>query len=104
MIDLDSSQLKIVQQILQQYIPEYEVRVFGSRVTGTASRFSDLDLALVGSKPLEWRLVEAINDAFAESDLAIMVDVLDWQRTSDVFREEVGELYEVIQEGKTNIR
>lgn len=100
MIDLDHSQFKIVQQILQQHAPEYEVRAFGSRVIGTASRFSDLDLALVGGQPVEWQRVEALKDAFAESDLAIMVDVLDWHRISEGFRQKVGDLYEVVQEGK----
>jgi len=100
MIDLDYSQFKIVQQILQQHAPEYEVRAFGSRVSGTASRFSDLDLALISSEPVDWRRVEALKDAFAESDLTIIVDVLDWQRISEGFRQKVGDLYEVVQERK----
>lgn len=99
MIDLDAAQLKIVQQILQQHVPEYDVRAFGSRVNGTSSRFSDLDLALVGRDRVEWKRVESIKDAFAESDLAIMVDILDWQRISESFRQQIGDHYEVIQKG-----
>lgn len=100
MIDLDTGQLKIVQQILQQYVPKYEVRAFGSRVTGTCSRFSDLDLALVGPEDVEWPLLEAIKDAFSESDLAIMVDVLDWLAIPESFRQEIGDRYEVVQVAK----
>jgi predicted nucleotidyltransferase len=100
MIDLDTGQLKVVQQILQQHVPEYEVRVFGSRVSGTCSRFSDLDLALVGAEDVEWLLLESIKDDFSESDLVIMVDVLDWRTISESFRQEIGNRYEVVQEGK----
>jgi predicted nucleotidyltransferase len=100
MIDLDAVQMKVVNQILQQYVPKYEVRAFGSRVTGTCSRFSDLDLALVGTEAVEWPLLEAIKDAFSESDLDIMVDVLDWQSISESFRQEIGDQYEVVQVAK----
>lgn len=99
MIELDPTQLEIVQKILQQHASEYEVRVFGSRATGTCSRFSDLDLALLGAENVEWTRLEALKDAFAESDLAVMVDVLDWRAISESFRQEIGDRYVVIQDG-----
>ena len=49
MIDLDEKSLQIVKELLRQHVPECKVLAFGSRVTGTASRYSDLDLAIVCS-------------------------------------------------------
>ena len=48
MIDLAPEQLAIVRRLLATYVPECEVRAFGSRVTWTAKPHSDLDLALFG--------------------------------------------------------
>ena len=96
MIDLSQAQLECVRRILQQHAPGIEVRVFGSRVKGTARRFSDLDLALVASSKLSWKQLEALKNAFSESDLPILVDVVDWWAISDSFRECISDHYEIL--------
>ena len=51
MIDLSPQHLQTVRAILGQHVPNCEVRAFGSRVSGAAKSYSDLDLAVVaGSK------------------------------------------------------
>ena len=47
MIDLPPQHLETIRAILRRYLPECEVRAFGSRVTGPAKSYSDLDLAVV---------------------------------------------------------
>lgn len=97
MIDLEPGHLKEVQRILGQHFPGVEAWVFGSRARGTAREHSDLDLALVGEEKLDWKRIEALKDAFAESDLPFMVDVLDWNAISDSFRRAILEQgYEVM--------
>ena len=96
MIDLEPQHLQVVQHILSEHVPECEVRVFGSRANGTARRFSDLDLALISPKPIPWEQMEAVKDAFSESDLPIMVDVLDWHEASAGFRKRVLQNFEVL--------
>ncbi len=66
MIDIKEEHFKIIQAILNQYVPKCEVRVFGSRIKGNAKKFSDLDLALVGEKTLDWKLIAEIKEAFQE--------------------------------------
>ena len=95
MIDLEPGHLELIKRILAEHVPDCEVRVFGSRITGTAQRYSDLDLALIGS--VDWRKIEALKDAFAESDLPMIVDVLDGNAVSESFREIIEKRYEVIQ-------
>ena len=97
MIDLNPKHLKTIQYILAEYVPEYEVCAFGSRVKWTAKDYSDLDIAIVGSKPLSLRQKRRLTEAFEESNLPIRVDIVDWQSISEGFKKIIAEQYEVIQ-------
>jgi type I restriction enzyme S subunit len=97
MIDLKPAHLAEVKRILQEHALGCEVRVFGSRLNGTAGKNSDLDLVLVGKGLLDWRMLESIKDAFAESDLPFRVEVQDWHTISDSFHKIIEKQYEVIQ-------
>ena len=96
MIDLKPAHLAEVKRILREHAPECEVRVFGSRLNGTAEKNSDLDLVLVGRGLQNWRMLESVKDAFAASDLPFMVDVLDWHTISRSFQEIIKKRYEVL--------
>ncbi len=96
MIDLKPHHLEEVQQILAEHVPDCEVRVFGSRAKWTAREYSDLDLAIVGDEPLDWRVLGRLQDAFEESDLPITVDVLDWHTTSQSFQKKIDSDYTVV--------
>ena len=100
MIDLNPKHLETIQHILTVYIPECEVRAFGSRVQWTAKDYSDLDLAVIGSKPLSFRQLRQLAEAFEESYLPIRVDVVDWWSLPDGFRKVILEKHEVIQEAE----
>jgi predicted nucleotidyltransferase len=95
-ISLIPQHLNEIKKIFRERAPDCEVRVFGSRVNGTAQPFSDLDLALVGAVKLGWRRIERIKDAFSESDLPFIVDVLDWHELPENFRAVITAGYEVI--------
>ena|SRR3990167_7791736 len=89
MIDLDSKSLKHVQQILKRYLPGVEVKAFGSRVTGKAKQFSDLDLVVLGKNPIPIQTIHELKFAFSTSDLPIMIDIVDWHAISEEFREKI---------------
>ena len=86
MIDLEARHLATVRRILRARVPGCEVRAFGSRVTGGARSYSDLDLVLVGDGPLGLAPLGLLEEAFQESDLPIRVDVIDWHDTSENFK------------------
>jgi len=96
MIDMSPEHLRTVVAILSRHLKNCEVRAFGSRVNGTSRTYSDLDLALVAEQKLDWRQLEKLKDAFAESDLPFMVDLLDWHDISPEFRKAIEQRYEVI--------
>ena len=85
-IALEPRHRETVRRILREHVPEAEVRVFGSRVTGAAAKFSDLDLVVVARERLDWRRLGRLSTAMVESDLPIRVDVLDWHAISPAFR------------------
>ena len=100
MIDITPQHLETIQRILAEYVPECEVRAFGSRVKWTAKDYSDLDLAVVGNEPLSRRQLRRLTEAFEESDVPSRVDVVDWQSLSDWFKKVILEKYEVIQKAE----
>lgn len=103
MIDLEPRYIELVRRILARYVPKLEVRVFGSRINGTSRAYSDLDLVIVGMDALDWQRLNSLKEAFAESDLPFMVDVLDWNQISDEFRKLIDRNYEVIQKAGDNV-
>lgn len=98
-IDINPRDLAAVRSILSRFVPEREVRAFGSRVTGTVKKFSDLDLAVMGDQPLPASIAADLREAFSESDLPFKVDVLDWATTADNFRRIIERKNVVIQIG-----
>ena len=87
-IDLPAEQRGLVWQILRSNLPATaKVWVFGSRATGRARRYSDLDLAIDAGRPLTLDETASLADAFSESDLVYRVDVVDWRTIDDRFRQ-----------------
>ncbi len=101
MIDVKPEQLAEIKRILEEHIPDCEVRAFGSRVTGRVKPWSDLDLAVVGPGPLGWRRQGYLVEAFQESTLPFRVDVLDWHDVPPSFQAIIDQQYAVIQTGQT---
>jgi len=102
MINIEEKYLAEIKRILGAQVPEFEVRAYGSRVNGSALKYSDLDLALVGDNSIDWRRIAALQNAFSESDLPIMIDVVDWRSLKPEFRKLIEQEYEVIQEAGIN--
>ncbi len=96
-LDIQPEELRIVKEILQKYVPNLAVWAFGSRVKGTAKKYSDLDLAIITDTPLTFLESDHLREAFSESDLVWKVDIVDWASTSESFRKIIQQRYVVIQ-------
>jgi len=98
---IEEKNLNIIKDILQNYVPEFEVRAFGSRVHGeNLKKFSDVDLAVMGDKAIDNMVFVKLENAFEESGLPYKVDVLDWSKVDESFREKILANFEVIQVAK----
>jgi len=73
MIDLRQNEREIVLNILRRYLVDAEFFVFGSRATGTARQWSDLDLLIRAQGPVEDSRMNALKEAFSASDLGFRV-------------------------------
>ena len=60
---------------------------FGSRVLGTAKKFSDLDIAIEAEDELSIGTLGDLRYAFAESNLPISVDLLDMRTVRKPFKQ-----------------
>ena len=89
--------LTMVRAILTTHVPTHEVWAFGSRVNGSAKESSDLDLVVIGEKPLSIAVHANLVDDFSESDLPYKVDVIDWATTDAAFRQSIQRSSVVVQ-------
>ena len=90
---LSAKQLQLVRELLKQNLPDYQAWAFGSRATGHARRYSDLDIAIIHAhahdQALPFHKLCQLSSAFEESELDICVDIVDWHQASPEFRRTV---------------
>ena len=86
-LDLRPDYWAIVRGVLQRHVPDRKVLAFGSRANWTAKEYSDLDLAILGDEPLFLDTTSALAEGLAESDLPFKVDLVDWARIDETFRD-----------------
>jgi type I restriction enzyme S subunit len=79
---------RLVLRILRAHLPDgAEAWIFGSRATGRARQYSDLDLAIDAGRPLTLDETARLSEAFRDSDLPYRVDIIDWNGINDRFRQ-----------------
>ena len=96
-LDLSDKQKKFIVNTLKSILPDARFLVFGSRVKGTATPYSDLDLAILTSDPLPLTTLSQLAEAFENSDLTFKVDLVDWHRITDEFRAHIKACSETLQ-------
>ena len=72
---------------------------YGSRVTGNAHDGSDLDLVMIHPEFPDQPQDNGseLRSALIESNIPILVDVLDWARIPEAFKAEIIKNYVVVQ-------
>ncbi len=100
-LHLPARYLRMVQAVLHTHLPEAEVWAYGSRVNGDYYDSSDLDLVVRQPDDLKCRQTQLheVIEAFSESDLPIIVQVVDWAAIPDTFHTEIQSNYAVMQNG-----
>ena len=85
MIALKAIELNIVKKIIEQQLPNQNIFAFGSRATTLYKRHSDLDLCVMGERPLSLQQFSELREAFSNSDLPMRVDIVDGLTASPEF-------------------
>jgi len=95
MIAITDAERKLIKAIITSEIPACAALAFGSRVNGTHTASSDLDIAIIASDNHTVPTWD-IKEQFMESDIPFKVDVLDYNQTSDSFRKIIDYGYELL--------
>ena len=92
-----------VRKLLEKYIPEATVWAYGSRVRGDHYEASDLDLVarFPAEKKRDVFRLGVVREAFVESHVPIIVQIVDWDEIPESFKQEILAGYVVIQ--KTDV-
>lgn len=87
---LDNNTLKTLKSIVSSYLPDnsYYAFLFGSRVTKNNRPFSDIDLGILGPKPLPTKNYANLVQALEDSDIPYRTDVVDFTFVSDKFKKQ----------------
>ena len=89
-IDVRPDHKQLVLDILRANLPpSAKVWVFGSRATGQARGYSDLDLAIDAGRRLTFDEMARLSEAFSDSDLPYRVDLIDWHNIDDRWRQTI---------------
>lgn len=98
-LHLPDPYLRMVQATLRQHAPGALVWAYGSRVRGDHHEASDLDLVLrdPGRPQFVPGQLDRLRDAFSDSNLPIVVQVVEWSRIPASFQAEISAMYAVVQ-------
>jgi uncharacterized protein len=72
-LQLEEKHLKIIRQVLSKY--PYQFYAYGSRVKGTAGKYSDLDLCYQDEVPIS--AISQLREEFTESNLPFEVELVN---------------------------
>ena len=80
---------KQILAIVRAQLPHCRVFAFGSRIRGTAKRYSDLDLSLDDGSIIPISKLGSLKEALAETRIPYMVDLTDFHRLDADFQSHV---------------
>ena len=83
---LQQAERIVTKQLAGQAVDAY---LFGSRAIGTATRYSDIDIALLPKTSMRPTLAANLREAFEESTIPYHVDVVDLSTVSENFCKKV---------------
>ncbi|MDI9355568.1 MAG: nucleotidyltransferase domain-containing protein [Chitinophagaceae bacterium] len=82
--------IDIAKEIILKHISnmEYAVFLFGSRATNNYQFHSDIDIGILGEKPVSKQLISDLQDILSESIVPFTVDIVDFYSVKNAFKKE----------------
>lgn len=84
---LEIRHLQTLKEILMPHTQITNALLFGSRVLGTYSLASDVDIALKGD--IDIRLIAKLRSNFADSALPFFVDIVDYALANEELKKHI---------------
>ena len=79
----------ILLTIIEKYLPNCKVYLFGSRASKTNTPHSDIDLAIDNLTEIDISILGKIKDEIEESTVPFFVDVVDIHSVNDTMRKQI---------------
>ena len=92
---INPAYLKMLKDIFDSYCPEAEIWAYGSRIKGEVHDASDLDLAVKDFNDKNKNVYE-LKELINNSNIPIIVDILDFNNIPESFQKEIEKDYVVI--------
>ncbi len=88
MVRLDSKYRQQLRDIVHSApkLQHYKFVIFGSRASGKARQYSDIDLGIISDEPVPLSVIADLEDRLDSSYLPYKVDVVDLNRTEPDFQ------------------
>ncbi len=80
--------IDIVKKIVLKHVPqkEFAVFLFGSRAAGNARVLSDIDVGILGMKPLPSIIMAGLESDLEESIVPFKIDLIDFYQVDEAFK------------------
>ena len=88
-IGITEKEQKIIDNILAVYKNDYQFYAYGSRVKGTHSQLSDLDILIKGSQEMPFDSLEELKQKFDNSLLPYVVNFSDYHKIDTDFYQQI---------------
>ena len=95
-VDIEPEHLKTVTDLLGRYLPDREVWAYGSRVSGRARKYSDLNLAVMGEGFPDDVAMFHLREDLSESLVPFMIDLKAWAGINPAYHQDILDCYAVI--------
>ena len=95
---IDQKTLEEIITIIRKFYPKSVVWAYGSRIKNDIHSGSDLDL-VIKDFGQENGQISVLKEAFTESNIPFLIDVLEFDRLPKSFQKEIEEKYVVIHDG-----
>jgi len=97
-LNFQPGHLRLLLEVLRCHASGAEVWAYGRRVNGEGHDGSDLDLVVRNPAALDQpqKQLYALREALSESNLPMLVDMLDWARIPESFRREIERQHVVV--------
>ena len=82
--------IDIVKQIVLKHVPknEFAVFLFGSRAASNSNSLSDIDVGIMGTKPLPTLIMADLDSDLEESIVPFKIDLIDFYQVDQAFKNE----------------
>lgn len=84
-LDLEEKYKEFIKTSIKNILPNVKIYIYGSRVKGTAQKYSDVDIAVKCPTKIPFEKILKLKAYFEDSTFPYQVDLIDLDSISEKF-------------------